>query len=112
VVAFAICIQDHTAFHDTNGIKDFITSATKVKLLIFSVNATPFQKSLGGITCPKLEAFRGSSVASPKCGGGEEKFGRGDEMFDFRRITLFGLGYRLSGHKTMICSKDLEVMAP
>jgi len=28
-------------------------------------------------------------------------------MFDFRRITLFCLGYRLSKHKMTICSKNL-----
>ena len=28
-------------------------------------------------------------------------------MFDFRRTTLFCLGYRLSRHKMTICSKDL-----
>ena len=33
-------------------------------------------------------------------------------MFDFRRITLFCLGYRLSKHKMTICSKNLGGMAP
>jgi len=37
-----------------------------------------------------------SNVASPKFGG--------SKMFDFRRITLFCLGYRLSKHK--ICSRN------
>jgi len=33
-------------------------------------------------------------------------------MFDFRRKTLFCLGYRLSKHKMTIYSKNSEGMAP
>jgi len=34
-------------------------------------------------------------------------------MFHFKQITLLCLGYRLSGHKITICSKNLErAMAP
>jgi len=37
---------------------------------------------------------------------------RGKKMFDFRRITLFCLGYRISRHKMSISSKNWGVMAP
>ena len=54
-------------------------------------------KSLSvGCLCPVVEASLIGSAASPKIGG--------CKMFDFRRITLFSLGYRLSKNK---CSKNL-----
>jgi len=52
-----------------------------------------------------------SSVASPKNLGGAKRVG-GGKMFDFRRITLFCLGYRLSNHKMTICSENLERHGP
>jgi len=43
---------------------------------------------------------RDSSVARPKIWG--------VKMFDFRRITLFCLGYRFSKHKITMCAENLE----
>jgi len=47
---------------------------------------------------------RHSSVASPKFWEGPKQFGE-DKMFDFRRITRFCLGYRVSKHKMTAASK-------
>jgi len=46
-----------------------------------------------------------SGVASPKVWRGTKIWGVG-KMFDFRRITLFCLGKRLSKHKVAIFSKS------
>jgi len=45
------------------------------------------------------------SVASPKIREGPKNLGWA-KVFDFRRITLFRLGYRLSKHKITICSEN------
>jgi len=51
-----------------------------------------------------------SSVAEQKFGG-VKRF-EGAKMFDFRRKTLFCLGYRLSKHKMTIYSKHLGAIVP
>jgi len=50
-----------------------------------------------------------TSVDSPKILG--ENLG-GVKMFDFRRITLFCLGYCFSRHKMTICSKNWGAWPP
>jgi len=44
------------------------------------------------------------AVTSPKIWGGQKIWGA--KTFDFRRITLFYLGYRFSKHKIAIYSKN------
>jgi len=48
-----------------------------------------------------------TSVASPKSLGVLKKFGA--RLFDFRQITVFSLGYRLSRHKITIQYKNYGV---
>jgi len=51
-----------------------------------------------------------TSVANPKVWVGQKYWGGG--ILDFRQITLFCLGYRLSRHKMTISSKNLGSRGP
>jgi len=50
------------------------------------------------------------SVANPKIWEGPKILGA--KVFDFWRITPFCMGYRLSKHKTTICSENLVGTCP
>jgi len=51
-----------------------------------------------------INVFALTNINTKTVAQSAENFG-GAKMFDFRRIGLFCLGYRLSKHKITICSK-------